>query len=129
MLQSTYKLDENYHMKFVVTVTYLGKGDYDFGAHLEYSYKEYKDRNYYMEAIDLEGNNVKIHNIADLHWLIDPLESSKNVNKIVDTILTDIYRFNEGKYKIRWVYDRANVDKYSNQKPIYSNWETIVVTK
>jgi len=134
MLKSTYSLKERggrIKLNFVVTVTNLGKDKVSFGPYLMYSYKEYKDQDYYLEATDLNGVNVNIFGNTDIDWLFDPAEGKSNINKIVDTISTDIYVFTEGKYRIRWVYDPAGNGPApaTNVKPIYSNWQKIEVVK
>jgi hypothetical protein len=134
MLEKVYSLKKNDgrpYLKFAVTVTNLSKVPVDFGLYIVYSYKKYREQDYYMEATDLKGEPVVIDGNADIDWFYDPTQGKRNTNRIVDTISTGIYVFKKGKYKVRWVYDPANNTMHADAKvkPVYSNWEAIEVVE
>ncbi len=123
------RIDSFPRLKFVVTMTNLKKKPFYFNEHLKFSYKEYKDWPWYLEAADMEGNPVNIFGGFDIDWIIDPTPEKYNINKIVYTISTDIYKFGPGKYKVRWVYD-PDFDKPKPQlKPAFSDWQEIEILK
>ena len=99
-----------------------------------YGYKKYHDADFYIEATDLNGKPVNIEGNIDIDPIVDPLDGrpglSINALRIIDTSLCAVYEFKPGKYKIRAVYDPANVTyNKSSLNPIYSNWEVIEVIK
>ncbi len=136
---SVMKMGDSSFMKFVVTIINMSAEPFDFGDHLLYQYKSrndgpnfYQKAPYYMEATDMNGFAVYLPDFADIGRIYDShTGNGKNINKIVDTVWTGIYTYRPGKYRVRWVYDPANVfmSNKPEQKPIYSNWETIEVTK
>ena len=124
---------ESTNMVFVVTVTNQGSKPEAFGAALHYGYKKFHSQDYYMEAVDQNNAKVDIDGEEDLELFYDDQDdTSKNMNKISQKIITSAYNFTPGQYKIRWVYDpTANTKTPPNEKikPIYSNWEAYTVTE
>ncbi len=118
---------------FIVTVVnHTGKRQ-DFGTVMHYGYKKFHSFDYYLEAIDAEGNRVDIDGEDDMDFAYDPLdENVKNYDKIVQKINSAAYYFTPGKYHIRWVYDPAgnrNNPAGGKQNPSFSNWQSITVTE
>jgi len=145
MLQHVYNLREDMNtdhyecieprLKFVITRINLNIQHEDFG-YMKYGYKKYHEQDYYLEATTLSGEKVDIDGNGDIDWLIDPLNGPPaKIDTSVDTLYVNVYHFNAGEYKIRWVYDPDNNspgfknDADKHQPPIYSNWETIEVIR
>ena len=122
------------NLVFTVTVTNLTSKPVDFGSTLHYGYKKYNNQDFYLEAQDKDNNKVDIDGNDDNDLFFDdPLDTTKNTNKITQKIITGAYNFSPGSYRIRWVYDPFDNLKNPNQGqkilPIYSNWEALTVTQ
>jgi hypothetical protein len=98
-----------------------------------FSYKEYRDQDYYLEALDSNGKPTSIiRSGTDIDWIIDrEIIAIQKGNSYVDTLNVNIYQFRPGKYKVRWVYDPTNHKMKENEKikfaPAYSNWADLLV--
>lgn len=110
--------DEN-ELKCVVTINAPISLQYNFGEHLHYSYKEYKDEPCYVEAKDRKGKDYYIKPTHDIDWIYDPIATpTENIGTITDTISTTVYKLAPGKYTLRWAFKtRLRTTTY------YSNWE------
>lgn len=116
-------------LRFIVSITNLQEKPAYFGKHLKFSYKEYAEQPFYLDAVDSGGKPVNIFGGRDIDWIIAPGPDKINTNQIVDTISTNIYKFGPGKYKVRWVYD-PDFDKQKRKTiPSYSNWQDIEIVK
>lgn len=121
-------------LRLVVSVTNLTGDTKNTIRDIRYSYKKYKEQDFYMEATDLNGKKVEIDGDDDIDYIVDPLGDRPGVGygefKTTDTEVVSIYKFKRGKYLVRWVYDPANNDlagKRPSEQPVYSNWEMIEV--
>ena len=122
------------NLVFTVTVTNLSKTPVEFGSILHYGYKKFHSADYYLEALDQNNNKADIDGDEDNELFFDdPDDTTKNMNKISEKIITGAYNFNPGKYRIRWVYDPSanakNPDPVEKTAPIYSNWEDLNITQ
>jgi len=122
------------NLVFVVTVTNLGKNPVEFGSTLHYGYKKFNSQDYYLEAVNQNDVRVDIDGDEDNELFFDdPDDTSKNINKISQKIITGAYNFTPGKYKIRWVYDPSsnmkNPNPVAKTAPTYSNWETLNISQ
>ena len=122
------------NLVFVVTVTNLGTKPVEFGSTLHYGYKKFSSQDYYLEAVDQYNVHADIDGDEDNELFFDdPDDTTKNINKISQKIITGAYNFTPGKYKIRWVYDPSgnmkNPNPVAKTPPTYSNWETLNITQ
>jgi len=139
LLNSTTYLNENngYEDQFNAVVNFknLQNRNIRVKSKIEFGHKSGPEA-FYIEAYDINCNEIDISTSADYNWLPYLNSSIELVNgeTLTDTICSNrIYAFkNVGRYKLRMVYNpnkmkNENLNKAS--EIVYSNWDTLTVKK